>query len=131
VVAHFATTMGVILIMAAVLLPAALFLYIAGFMFIHGTSPKGSKHDQWINKICAPEGIFNTVMTWGYLKASWSRFFNFYRLMLFPQPFAAVGKVAVDAKLVDLNGKVVSLLHDYIGKMPKGKPLILNMGSYT
>jgi hypothetical protein len=124
--------MGVVLAGSlAVVISLGLFVYIAGFMFIHGTNPKGSKHDDWINQVCAPEGIFNTVMTWGYLKASFQRFYDFYRLKLFPQPFAVVGKPAVDATVVDLNGRELSLLHDYIQKMPQGVQLILNMGSYT
>jgi hypothetical protein len=44
---------------------------------------------------------------------------------------ATLGKIAPDAKLVDLEGKVLSLQKDFILKMAKDVPLILNMGSYT
>lgn len=106
-------------------------LYIFGFIFIHGSAPKGSKNDEWINTVCAPEGLHHSVFTWGYFKAGMRRFYNYYKVLLLRPPSTSVGKPAVDAKLVDLQGRSKSLLRDYILQMPKGKPLILNMGSYT
>jgi hypothetical protein len=114
-----------------VVVPLLVFIYVFGFIFIHGSVPAGSKHDNWITETCAPEGLHISVMTWGYFKLSCARCLDFYRLLLFPQARAKMGKKAPDAKLVDLKGKELSLLHDYIEKMPKGMPLILNMGSYT
>lgn len=109
----------------------ALNLYIFAFMFIHGTGPSGSKNDEWINKVCAPNGLFETVLTWGYYKASFRRFYNHYRLQLFPVPTAAEGKKAIPAKLIGLDGKELSLIEDYVQTTPPGVPLILNMGSFT
>ena len=108
-------------------------LYIFGFIFIHGSSPGQDKgQDKFIDKTCAPSGLLKTVLTWGYFKASFRRFLQFYRLCLFPQPQATLGKPAVDAVLIDLtSGSEKSLLADYIMQMPAGMPLILNMGSYT
>jgi hypothetical protein len=123
--------MGILAGVLAVVIPLVVFVYVAGFMFIQGSVPKGRKHDKWINDTCAPEGLLKSVLTWGYLKASFKKFRDFYRLRLFPQPTATTGKPAVDATVVDMNGKEKSLLNDYILKMPKGMPLILNMGSYT
>jgi predicted AlkP superfamily phosphohydrolase/phosphomutase len=41
------------------------------------------------------------------------------------------GSPAPDALLVGLDGKEISLLESFVKKMPKGMPLILNMGSFT
>ena len=108
-------------------------LYIFGFIFIHGSSPgKDKGQDDFIDKTCAPSGLLKTVLTWGYFKASFRRFLQFYRLCLFPQPQAKLGKPAVDAVLIDLvSNSEKSLLRDYVMNMPSGMPLILNMGSYT
>ena len=106
-------------------------VYVFGFIFIHGSVPGGSKHDNWINETCAPEGLQKSVFTWGYFKASFRRFYNHYKILLLQPPIATLGKPAVDARLVDLQGNPKSLLQDYILRMPKGKPFILNMGSYT
>jgi hypothetical protein len=108
-------------------------LYIFGFIFIHGSSPgKDKGQDDFIDKTCAPSGLLKTVLTWGYFKASFRRFLQFYRLCLFPQPQAKLGKPAVDAVLIDLvSNSEKYLLKDYVMNMPSGMPLILNMGSYT
>ncbi len=38
----------------------------------------------------------------------------------------------LDAKLISLDGnKKLSLLNDFVNKMPKDMPLIINMGSYN
>lgn len=121
----------ILFIILLALFPVLLCLYVVAFMFLHGDGPKGTKHDKWINTVCAPEGIFETVKSWGYVKASWTRFYNVYRLKLFPQDSAEVGKRAPEAKLISLEGKELSLLRDYVQKVPKGMPLVLNMGSYT
>ena len=109
-----------------------LLFYVFGFIFIHGSAPAaGSKHHKWINETCAPEGLHISVFTWGYFKSSFRRFSNYYKNKLLGTPVASAGKAALDARLVDLQGNEKSLLRDYILRMPKGKPLFLNMGSYT
>jgi hypothetical protein len=106
-------------------------LHIFLFIFTHGSSPgKDSGQDAFIDATCAPSGLLKTVLTFGYLKATWRRFFNYYRLIFFPQKKAVVGKLAPDCKVVDLNGEIRQL-STYIKATPKGMPLILNFGSYT
>jgi len=112
----------------------ALIFYIWAFVFLHGSSPgTDSKNDAFINKTCSPtKGIFATVWTWGYFLNGWRRFSQFYRLVFFPRPMAKLGKRAVDATVYTVkDGEEKSLLRDYVDKMPKGMPLILNIGSYT
>jgi hypothetical protein len=110
-----------------------LFLHVFLFIFTSGSSPgKDAAQDEFIDQTCAPnKTLINTVVTWGYFKATWRRCKNYYRLLLFPQPRAILGKIAPDAKIVNLTGEEKSLVSDYISKMPMGMPLILNMGSYT
>lgn len=109
--------------------------YIAAFMFVGGSSegpgPNKGQND-FINQVCCPRtGIFATTYNFGYLKASFRRFCNYYRVMFFGIRVAAKGKPAPDAELLSLDGKPLSLLRDYISRMPQGMPLVLNMGSYT
>ena len=106
-------------------------VYIFGFIFIHGSAPTGTQHDKWITETCAPEGLQKSVFTWGYYKAGMRRFYNHFKILLLRPPSATLGKPAVDARLIDLQGNPKSLLQDYISRIPKGKPFILNMGSYT
>lgn len=110
----------------------SILLYIYFFIFLSGSSPgKNAAQDKFINETCAPSGLLKTVLTWGYAKASFRRFYNHYRLLLFPQPIVSLGKAAADAKVVMLDGKIAFLKSDFISKMAQGMPLILNMGSYT
>lgn len=53
---------------------------------------------------------------------------------LFPAwyPVAKLYHPALDAKLISLDGKnEVSLLNDYVKKMPPHMPLVIHMGSYN
>ena len=71
--------------------------YIFGFIFIHGSIPGANKNqDKFIDETCAPSGLLKTVLTWGYTKASFRRFYIHYRLLFFPQQQAKVGKKAPD-----------------------------------
>jgi len=108
-------------------------LYVFGFIFLSGSSPgKNKGQDDFIDKTCTGEkGLVKTVLTWGYAKATWRRFINRYKLVIFPQPQAMLGKAAPDAKLATLDGKEQFLLRDHVEKMAPGMPLILNMGSFT
>lgn len=116
----------------AVGLVALASLYVFGFIFIHGSAPgKNANQDSFIHETCAPTGLWKTVFTWGYTKASFRRFIQYYKLVLFPQPVAKQGCLAPDAVLITLAGTECSLLQDYVSKMPSGMPLILNMGSFT
>lgn len=113
---------------------AAVAVYIFLFIFLHGSIPGGKgnqKQDKFIDETCSPSGLLKTVITWGYAKATWRRFAQYYRLILFPQPQAKMGAKAPDAKLVRLDGTNCNLLEDYVAKMEPGMPLILNMGSFT
>lgn len=103
--------------------------YVFGFIFIHGSAPRDDKLSKWINEVCAPTGLGKTVLTWGYTKATWRRFYRYYGALMMKK--AKLGEKALDADLVTLNNETKSLLNDYINVMPKGMPLILNMGSYT
>ncbi len=105
------------------------FAYVFGFIFIHGSIPRGDKLDKWIDEVCAPSGLGKTVLTWGYTKATWRRFCRYYGAIMMKK--AKLGEKALDADLISLNNEPKSLLHDYVNVMPKGMPLILNMGSYT
>jgi hypothetical protein len=114
----------------------ALFLYIFAFVFLPSdpeSTNKGRPYDKFIMDTCSPKGdaaFFQTVFTFGYLKRTTKKFFQYYRLKLFPQPQASVGRPCPDATLVTLEGKIKSLIDDYVKKEPN-MPLILNMGSYT
>lgn len=111
----------------------ALFVYIFLFIFLSGPEARSKAYDKFVMEICSPNGDFafiKTVFTFGYFKRSFKRFCQYYRLKLFPQPRAEVGKRAPDATVVTLDGEKRSLLKDFLldaGDMP----VILNMGSYT
>lgn len=86
----------------------------------------------WIRKVCGGSTSAESTYKFGFVKASFRRFFTDMKLFFFPQPQAELGKLAPDCELINIHsGKVLSLLDDYIKKMPSGMPLILNMGSYT
>lgn len=106
--------------------------YIFIFIFTHGSSPgKNEGQDNFINETCAPSGLLKTVLTWGYVKASFRRFCFVYKNKLFSQPQAQIGSQALDARVVNLSGETQYLVRDFISTVPLGVPLILNMGSYT
>lgn len=44
---------------------------------------------------------------------------------------ARVGRPAPDAHIVSLSGESKNLVKDYIKRMPRGMPLVLNIGSYS
>ena len=107
-------------------------LVVVTHIFASGGPDKSDpKYNDWIMSICGDKKFINSVFTIGYVKASIRRFFTDRKMLFSSQPVAEKGKVAPDAKLIDLNGNELSLLKDYIAKMPKGMPLVLNMGSYT
>jgi len=111
----------------------ALFLYIFAFIFTNGSSPQGRSYDKFIQDMCNPKGQFSflqTVLTYGYLKRTTKLCIRHWRLKLFPQPTAELGKPCPDATLVTLNNESKSLLRDYVHK-DTHIPLILNFGSYT
>ena len=114
---------------------AFLFLFLHSFLFIFtsGSKPGENSLSKFIHNVCSgKKGLMVTVLTWGYYKASLRRFFQHYRLLIFPQPKAKCGCKAPDALLVDPNtNETKSLVKDFIDKVPKGIPLVLNMGSYT
>ena len=113
-------------------LPLALLFYVWIFIFISGSANKGQPYDKFIMDICSSStfSFFKTLLSWGYFKRSFKTFYRHYRLKFFPVHFAELGKKSPDAKLIDLDGNVKSLLKDYIEKS-YSMPLILNMGSYT
>ena len=88
------------------------------------------KYRTWIRSVCGGKTSTESMWSFGFIRASFRRFVADYKLLLFPQPIAAVGQPAPVAKLVKLDGSVV-MLSDFIDKCPSGMPLILNMGSYT
>jgi hypothetical protein len=108
-------------------------LYVFGYIFHAGSTPgKNAAQDKFIGDTCNPkEGILVTVLTWGYTKATWRRFRVDFAAWFWREPKAKLGHLAPDAALVDLDGKELSLLADFVNKMPKGMPLVLNMGSMT
>lgn len=108
-------------------------VYIFGYIFLSGSAPgKNKAQDKFIEETCNPnEGILKTVLTWGYAKASFHRFRVDLAAWLMREPKAQVGQKAPEASLVSLDGKCLSLLNDYVSKMPAGMPLVLNMGSFT
>ena len=87
--------------------------------------------DSFIKSTLGGGGMLKSVMTFGYVKATFRRFFATYRVFLLRINVAEVGKKAPDAKILTLNGVEKNLINDYIDKTPNGMPLILNMGSYT
>lgn len=107
-------------------------LMVLTHMFRSGTpDPKDPSYNSYIMSVCGKDKFINSVLTYGYIKASIRRFCNDWRVALSCPPRVSLGSRAVDCKLVDINGKPLSLLRDYIEKMPRGMPLVLNMGSYT
>jgi hypothetical protein len=117
-----------------------LFIYVCGFIFVDlifyqksGPKPE-TKHTQFIDSVSAANmlNFVKTLLTFGFMKASFRRCVRFHQNWLNKCPVAEEGKPALDAKLVSLkDGSTKSLLQDYVLKQPKGKPLILNMGSFS
>jgi hypothetical protein len=118
---------GAIALVLGVLLS---FVYIWTFIFISGSRHTGKPNDELIMRLCSKgnTSFAQTLFTWGYLKRSFKNFYRYYRLKLYPAPFAKLGNRCPDARLVDLDGNMRSLL-DY--ELDFDIPLILNMGSYT
>jgi hypothetical protein len=115
-----------------VLLLSAAFLYIWTFIFIRNSGPKGQPLNEYVMKLCSKRSLSfaRSLFTWGYCKRAFKNCYRYYRLKLYPAPFAKLGKRCPDAKLVDLDGNVRSLLADYVD-LNSDIPLVLNMGSYT
>ena len=108
-------------------------LYVFGYIFHAGAVPGANpEQDKFVGKTCNPkDGILVTVLTWGYAKATWRRFRVDLAAWWRRETKAMLGARAPDAKLVGLDGKELSLLADFVNKMPAGMPLVLNMGSMT
>lgn len=109
-------------------------LYVFAFIFISGSAPGklgNSAQDKFIDQTCnGKSGLLPTVLTLGYCKATVRRFVASWKLLVWPQPQAMVGKPAPDAALVTLDGRQVQL-SEYLSAVPPGMPLVLNMGSFT
>lgn len=112
---------------------ALLSMFIFGYIFLGGSKPGANiEQDQFIKKTCNPnEGLLKSVLTWGYAKASYRRFRVDLSTYMMREPIAKVGNAAPDAALVSIDGKEMRLLRDFVDKMPKGMPLVLNFGSFT
>jgi hypothetical protein len=132
--------MGLLGILFCGIVAFVLFLYVCGFIFVDlifyqksGPKPE-TKHTQFIDSVSAANmlNFMKTLLTFGFMKASFRRCVRFHQNWLNKCPVAEEGKPALDAKLVSLkDGSTKSLLQDYVLKQPKGKPLILNMGSFS
>lgn len=126
------TSQNVLIIGTVSFITLGLPLYILTHMFRSG-APDSSEpeHNAWIMSKCGGEKFWNSLLSFGYWKASLRRFVADHKRFFMPQPEALLGGRAVDCQLVDLEGKNLSLLQDIIGQCPPGVPLILNMGSYS
>jgi hypothetical protein len=132
--------MGLLGILFCGIVAFVLFIYVCGFIFVDlifyqksGPKPE-TKHTQFIDSVSAANmlNFVKTLLTFGFMKASFRRCVRFHQNWLNKCPVAEEGKPALDAKLVSLkDGSTKSLLQDYVLKQPKGKPLILNMGSFS
>jgi hypothetical protein len=132
--------MGLLGILFCGIVAFVLFIYVCGFIFVDlifyqksGPKPE-TKHTQFIDSVSAANmlNFMKTLLTFGFMKASFRRCVRFHQNWLNKCPVAEEGKPALDAKLVSLkDGSTKSLLQDYVLKQPKGKPLILNMGSFS
>ncbi|RYG70458.1 hypothetical protein EON64_00120 [archaeon] len=83
-----------------------LFVYIFIFIFISGSKNSGKAYDKFVMEICSPKGdgaFLKTVLTFGYFKRSFKRFYQYYKLKLFPVPTAVLGGKCPDAQLVTLG----------------------------
>eukprot|EP01031_Cornospumella_fuschlensis_P046488 gene46488-56926_t len=112
----------VLLGVAALLVGAlGLFIYIFIFIFISGSKSTGQVYDKFVMDICSPKGdgaFIKTVFTYGYFKRSFKRFYQHYKLKLFPVPQATLGEKCPDAELVRLDGTACQLLRDYVAALP-------------
>jgi hypothetical protein len=63
----------------------------------------------------------------------WYKLWQNFLKKFFPSMFnvAKLYHPALDAKLVSLDGKELSLLEDFVNKMPPHMPLVIHMGSYN
>ena len=111
----------------------ALVIYIFLFPFLSGSKNSGGAYDKFVMEICCPKGddtFLQTLLSWGYFKRSFKNFVRHYRLKLFPVPSAQLGKRCPDCQVVTLDGKVKSLLKDYL-EVDSDLPIVINLGSYT
>jgi hypothetical protein len=110
----------------------ALFLYGLGFMFLMGSSPGHHPALDAFIKSTLGSGestMLSSVLTFGYVKASFRRFFATYRA--YATVFIAEeGKRAPSARVVKLDG-VNTNLSTIFEALPVDMPIVLNMGSYT
>lgn len=108
------------------------FLYIWLFLLLY-RAPKGTPYDNFVFHMSSPKSqshFVKTLFTFGYLKTSFAMFCRaFYQNYVDTRSYAALGKAAVKASLVDLNGKSI-YLEDFVEKHRK-IPLIINIGSYS
>ena len=111
----------------------ALFLYGLFYMFLMGSSPGDHPAlDSFIQSTLGKGGhsdFLNSVLTWGYVKATFRRFFATYWAYATTTQ-ARLGRRAPDARVVSLDGQVTRL-HDVLAEAPRGVPVVLSMGSYT
>lgn len=112
-----------------------LFIYGLGYMFLMGSSP--GEHpalDAFIKSTLSTgdgkgRGMLDSVLTFGYVKATFRRFYATYRAY-FTMTIAQEGKQAPDAAVVTLSGELKTL-HAIFQSVPSGHPIVLNCGSYT
>jgi predicted metal-dependent hydrolase len=114
-------------------LALALLFYIFVFLFIprkYEPRKMVEKIIVWVKSPTAVLKFWRTILTIGYMKRAIKKFYQYYRLKFSPQPRAEEGKSCPNATVVNLDGEMKSLLHDFVQVDPH-IPLILNMGSYT
>lgn len=118
-------------ILLSLTVPSMISVLLFGYIFISGSKPGTNKlQDDFIKQVCNPnDSLLNSVLTIGYAKASWRRFYT--DVISLNEPKAKIGLSAPDACLVNLAGKKLSLVNDYINKLPSNVPLVLNFGSFT
>jgi hypothetical protein len=122
-------------LIGCVAVSVGLFLYGLGYMFLMGSSPGDHPAlDSFIKSTLSSgsgksSGMMDSILTFGYVKATFRRFFATYRAY-FTMDIAQLGKKAPDATVSTLCGESRTL-HSIFQSVAKGTPIVLNCGSYT
>ncbi len=104
--------------------------YVMTFIMVKYSSPnKSQTHDVWIRQVCAPKGIYKTLISIGYFKLSVKIIFRSIKLW-FQNSSVEVGSRAPNIKLVRLDGTHTDL-KKYTDQLKPMTPLVLNFGSLT
>lgn len=122
----------IVIILVVILL--IIFINIWLFPILYESKPSGSEYDKFVFKVSSPKGPHHFLLSLfsiGYFKLALKRLYIKLKKQFTPaKRFVKHLEKAIDAKLVTIDGRSLSLLKDYVKKF-YDIPLVINIGSCT